>query len=27
MDAIDAIAERYGLPVIEDAAQCFGATD
>jgi len=26
MDAINAIAERYGLPVIEDAAQSFGAT-
>jgi UDP-2-acetamido-2-deoxy-ribo-hexuluronate aminotransferase len=25
MDAINAIAERYGLPVIEDAAQSFGA--
>ncbi|KZX92653.1 aminotransferase DegT [Erythrobacter sp. HI0019] len=25
-DAINAIAERYGLPVIEDAAQSFGAT-
>ena len=26
MDAIDAIAARHGLPVIEDAAQSFGAT-
>ena len=26
MDAINAIAERHGLPVIEDAAQSFGAT-
>jgi UDP-2-acetamido-2-deoxy-ribo-hexuluronate aminotransferase len=26
MDAIDTIAERHGLPVIEDAAQSFGAT-
>ncbi|MBL0009956.1 MAG: DegT/DnrJ/EryC1/StrS family aminotransferase, partial [Nitrosomonas sp.] len=26
MDAINAIADRYGLPVIEDAAQSFGAT-
>jgi len=26
MDAINAIAEKYGLPVIEDAAQSFGAT-
>ncbi|UBQ06789.1 DegT/DnrJ/EryC1/StrS family aminotransferase [Tepidimonas taiwanensis] len=26
MDEINAIAERYGLPVIEDAAQSFGAT-
>lgn len=25
-DAINAIAERYGLPVIEDGAQSFGAT-
>lgn len=25
-DAINTIAERYGLPVIEDAAQSFGAT-
>jgi len=25
MDAINAIAERHGLPVIEDAAQSFGA--
>lgn len=26
IDAINAIAEKYGLPVIEDAAQSFGAT-
>jgi UDP-2-acetamido-2-deoxy-ribo-hexuluronate aminotransferase len=26
MDAISAIAEKYNLPVIEDAAQSFGAT-
>ena len=26
MDAINAIGERYNLPVIEDAAQSFGAT-
>ena len=26
MDAINAIAEKYDLPVIEDAAQSFGAT-
>jgi len=26
MDAINTIAERHGLPVIEDAAQSFGAT-
>lgn len=26
LDAINAIANRYGLPVIEDAAQSFGAT-
>ena len=26
MDAINAIAEHHGLPVIEDAAQSFGAT-
>lgn len=26
MDAINAIASRHGLPVIEDAAQSFGAT-
>lgn len=26
MDAINAIARKYGLPVIEDAAQSFGAT-
>ena len=26
MDAINAIAERHGLPVIEDGAQSFGAT-
>jgi len=26
MDAINAIAEQHGLPVIEDAAQSFGAT-
>lgn len=26
MDAINAIANRYGIPVIEDAAQSFGAT-
>ena len=26
MDAINAIADKYGLPVIEDAAQSFGAT-
>lgn len=26
MDAINAIAERHGLPVLEDAAQSFGAT-
>ncbi|RFO99013.1 aminotransferase DegT [Rhodoferax lacus] len=26
MDEINAIAERHGLPVIEDAAQSFGAT-
>jgi UDP-2-acetamido-2-deoxy-ribo-hexuluronate aminotransferase len=26
MDAINAVADRYGLPVIEDAAQSFGAT-
>ena len=25
-DAINAVAERHGLPVIEDAAQSFGAT-
>ena len=27
VDAINAIAARHGLPVIEDAAQSFGATD
>src|SRR5690606_37995701 len=26
MSAINAIADRHGLPVIEDAAQSFGAT-
>lgn len=26
MDAINAIADKYGLPVIEDAAQSFGAS-
>src|ERR1700733_841979 len=26
MDAINAVAEKYGLTVIEDAAQSFGAT-
>jgi UDP-2-acetamido-2-deoxy-ribo-hexuluronate aminotransferase len=26
MTGINAIAERHGIPVIEDAAQCFGAT-
>jgi dTDP-4-amino-4,6-dideoxygalactose transaminase len=26
MDAINAVAERHGLPVIEDAAQSLGAT-
>lgn len=26
MDVINAIAERYGIPVIEDAAQSFGAS-
>ncbi|MEH6446051.1 MAG: DegT/DnrJ/EryC1/StrS family aminotransferase [Oceanospirillaceae bacterium] len=26
MDAINSIADKYGLPVIEDAAQSFGAT-
>ena len=26
MDAINSIAEKYNLPVIEDAAQSFGAT-
>jgi UDP-2-acetamido-2-deoxy-ribo-hexuluronate aminotransferase len=26
MDAINAIGEKYGVPVIEDAAQSFGAT-
>lgn len=26
MDAINAIADKYGIPVIEDAAQSFGAT-
>jgi len=26
MDAINAVAQRHGLPVIEDAAQSFGAT-
>ena len=26
MDAINAIADKYDLPVIEDAAQSFGAT-
>lgn len=26
MDAINAVAERHGLPVIEDGAQSFGAT-
>ncbi|MDN3552591.1 DegT/DnrJ/EryC1/StrS aminotransferase family protein [Halomonas almeriensis] len=26
MDAINAIAEKYGIPIIEDAAQSFGAT-
>ncbi len=26
MDAINAIAEKHGIPVIEDAAQSFGAT-
>lgn len=26
MDAIDAVARRHGIPVIEDAAQSFGAT-
>lgn len=26
MDVINAIADRHGLAVIEDAAQCFGAT-
>jgi UDP-2-acetamido-2-deoxy-ribo-hexuluronate aminotransferase len=26
MDSINAVAERHGLPVIEDAAQSFGAT-
>ncbi|MEZ6116817.1 MAG: DegT/DnrJ/EryC1/StrS family aminotransferase [Pirellulaceae bacterium] len=26
MQAINSIADRHGLPVIEDAAQCFGAT-
>ena len=26
MDAINALAQRHGLLVIEDAAQCFGAT-
>ena len=26
MDVINAIAKKYNLPVIEDAAQSFGAT-
>ncbi|WP_460139927.1 DegT/DnrJ/EryC1/StrS family aminotransferase [Pseudomonas sp. S2_E01] len=26
LDAINAVADKYGLPVIEDAAQSFGAT-
>lgn len=26
MDAINAFAKKHGLPVIEDAAQCFGGT-
>jgi len=26
MSRINAIADRHGIPVIEDAAQCFGAT-
>ena len=26
MDAINAIADKYDIPVIEDAAQGFGAT-